>query len=101
MLQVRFADERAIGVASLAVHDGNEISTTIDVARRGKRCLHEGSGDDYRKRPGEFHGTDTLVLAATNGGYVTGWIQSCALKGVASVVQVPLSNDTRPVTGAD
>ena len=66
MLQVRFADERAIGVASLAIHDGNEISTTIYVARRGKRCLHERSGDDYRKRRGEFHGSDSLVLAATN-----------------------------------
>jgi hypothetical protein len=36
MLQVRFADERAIGVASLAVHDGNEISTTIDVALQNR-----------------------------------------------------------------
>jgi hypothetical protein len=28
--------------------------------------LHERSGDDYRKRRGEFHGSDSLVLAATN-----------------------------------
>ncbi len=68
MPQVWFANERSIGVACLAVHDGNEIPTAIDVARRGKRSLHASSGERRRSDQADYCRPDKNGMLADGIG---------------------------------